>query len=99
MCVGREQHAGLTLPVGRYKRVAWQPGYLNCWQQQVTKHTRSVWAYSTRTLTPPAVVASRLSEVLAQQGVKESVLTTDTPLTPILAIGSNAGIRVDPIVL
>jgi hypothetical protein len=29
--------------------------------------------------------------VLAQQGVQESVLTADTPLTPILAIGSNAG--------
>jgi hypothetical protein len=33
----------------------------------------------------------RLHEVMAQQGVKESVLTADTPLTPILAIGSNAG--------
>jgi hypothetical protein len=35
----------------------------------------------------------RLSEVLQQQGVKPSVLTADTPLTPILAIGSNAGMK------
>jgi hypothetical protein len=36
-------------------------------------------------------VPCRLHEVMAQQGVKESVVTADTPLTPILAIGSNAG--------
>lgn len=40
---------------------------------------------------PDGSSSSRLSEVMQQQGVKPSVLTADTPLTPILAIGSNAG--------
>lgn len=37
--------------------------------------------------------ACSFGAVLAQQGVKQSVLTAETPLTPILAIGSNAGVQ------
>lgn len=58
--------------------------------------TPSQWSGSLQHLlqlqvTAPDGTSSRLSDVLAQQGVKQSVLAADTPLTPILAIGSNAG--------
>ncbi|KAF6265604.1 hypothetical protein COO60DRAFT_1623787 [Scenedesmus sp. NREL 46B-D3] len=42
-------------------------------------------------VTAPDGTRGSFGAVLAQQGVKQSVLTAETPLTPILAIGSNAG--------